>query len=252
MKTLIVSTALLAAAVAFAANLRHPPFVFDKVLAAALKGDTQAEAELGEAYLMGNGGLAVNYTQALQWTEKAADKNVDRANRNLGIQYLYGYGTGADYGKAKLLLEKAAAQGDRKASRYLGFIYRDGLGVKPDAKKAAEYFQKGDETGDISSRYALAKLYEQGLGVPQDYAKAIELYKKDQNRIDHITAPSFIALGDLYAKGLGVKKDLAAAKQWYEKAVLASSTEAQQRLGTIEKFTPQESLRAKAVKEENK
>ncbi|HBQ4480361.1 TPA: sel1 repeat family protein, partial [Escherichia coli] len=71
---------------------------------------------------------------------------------------------------------------------------------------------------------------EQGNGVKRDYQQAINLYLKHINRMDHITAPSFVALGDIYSLGLGVEKNPQLAEKWYQKAIDAANTQHNQEI----------------------
>ncbi|MDO4627455.1 MAG: SEL1-like repeat protein [Pasteurellaceae bacterium] len=47
------------------------------------------------------------------------------------------------------------------------------------------------------------------------------MYKKNSDRVDHITAPNFIALSRIYEQGLWVTKDPKQACYWYQKALQA-------------------------------
>lgn len=195
----------------------------EQISTLAKQGDNDAQARLGEAYLNGNYGLTVDYSEALKWSLQAVEKGSFRAKLNLAILYLNGLGTAFDYDKARELLLEAEQGGQAKAARYLGMIYERGLGVPQDYRKAAEYYQKSDQNGDITGQYRLAKLYEQGLGVERNYQNAISLYLKHQSRIDHITAPSFQALSEIYALGLGMAKNPLEAEKWLKLAEQAKA-----------------------------
>lgn len=138
-------------------------------------------------------------------------------------------------------IQQLSAQGNIEAQTRLGEAYLNGNDEqKVDyqkafgwTNKAAAFFQKGDDNNDTTAQYHLAKLYEQGLGVARDYQKAISLYLKHEKRVDHITAPSFLALGDIYALGLSVEKNLSEAQKWYALAVKAGSQEAKEKLADL-------------------
>jgi uncharacterized protein len=183
-----------------------PKQTFEQIQALANHGDSEAQARMGEAYINGNYGLAVDYSKAIAWTNKAIEQNNSRAKVNLAILYLNGEGVPYDYTKALELLNQAYKTGSMKAARYLGIMYERGLGVPQDYAKAAGYYEQSNQNKDITGQYRLAKLYEQGLGVPRDFVKARGLYLKHTTRFDHVTAPSLKALGDIYALGLGVPK----------------------------------------------
>lgn len=212
-----------------------PPqkMTFEEIQQLSAQGNIEAQTRLGKAYLNGNYEQKVDYQKAFEWTNKAAEQGNSRAKMNLAILYLNGYAVAYDYQKAFKLFQEADAAGEMKAARYLGIIYERGLGVTQDYAKAAAFFQKGDDNNDTTAQYHLAKLYEQGLGVARDYQKAISLYLKHEKRVDHITAPSFLALGDIYALGLSVEKNLSEAKKWYTLAVKAGSQEAKEKLADL-------------------
>lgn len=208
---------------------------FPEIQTLAAQGNVEAQARLGEAYLNGNYDQKLDIAKAFEWSKKAADRGSSRAKLNLGVIYLNGYQGEFDYVRAKSLFEQANQAGESKAARYLGIVFERGLGVSQDYSKAAQYYQQGSQQNDITAQYRLGKLYEQGLGVPRDYTKAIALYKKHLHRIDHITAPSFIALGDIYALGLGVEKNKIEAEKWYRLALQAGSEEAKVKLTELSK-----------------
>ena len=132
------------------------------------------------------------------------------AQARLGEAYLNGnYNQTVNYSQSFKWLTKSAASGNSRAKLDLGILYLNGYGVPFDYTKALS-------------------LFEQGYGVKRDYQKAINLYLKHINRMDHITAPSFVALGDIYSLGLGVEKNPQLAQKWYQKANDAGNTEHQQ------------------------
>ena len=194
----------------------------------AKKGDTEAQAELGEIYLQGDG-IKADYKKSMEWSKKAAENKNYRAMRNIGILYLEGLGVKKDYKKAFASFSSSVDGGDAQGPRYLGIMSENGLGVKKSLDDAEFYYEIGDSSGDLTSRYNLGKIHEKA----GDYARAVELYKKTDNRMDHVTAPMYEALGDLYAAGKGVEKSTKEAREWYEKAVKSGSQEASKKLNNL-------------------
>ena len=194
----------------------------------AKKGDTEAQAELGEIYLQGDG-IKADYKKSMEWSKKAAENKNYRAMRNIGILYLEGLGVKKDYKKAFASFSSSVDGGDAQGPRYLGIMSENGLGVKKSLDDAEFYYEIGDSSGDLTSRYNLGKIHEKA----GDYARAVELYKKTDNRMDHVTAPMYEALGDLYVNGKGVRKNLNEASEWYEKASKSGSQQAKNKLDKL-------------------
>ena len=191
----------------------------------AKKGDVEAQTELGEIYLQGNG-VKADYKKSMEWSKKAAEKKNYRAMRNIGILYLEGLGVKKDYKKAFDSFSSSVDGGDAQGPRYLGIMSENGLGVKKSLDDAEFYYEIGDSSGDLVSSYRLGKLYEK-VG---DYAKSIEFYKKTEDRMDKDAAPMYEALGDLYSNGKGVEKSTKEAREYYEKAIKSGSQEAKNKL----------------------
>jgi hypothetical protein len=72
----------------------------------AKEGDEEAQTNVGEIYEKGIAG-APDYVAALQWYQKAADKNYARAQVNLGALYERGLGVKRDTAKAQQLFRIA-------------------------------------------------------------------------------------------------------------------------------------------------
>ncbi|MBJ7552476.1 alpha/beta hydrolase-fold protein [Marinomonas ostreistagni] len=197
---------------------------------ASLKGNSQATARLGEAYMNGRYGLD-DEAKGAELLQKAADEGERRAMTDLGIAYLYGQGVQQDYQQAYVWLNKAKNNGDMKAPRYIGLVYQNGWGKAIDYVEAASNFELAANRGDITSQYYLGKLYETGQGVQQDYVKAIALYNQSASRGDHVSLPAILALANVYENGIGVKRDTKQALSWYAKASRLGSTEAKEKIG---------------------
>ena len=90
----------------------------DKYLAAAEKGDAQAQFLLGACYYNGYG-VAKDLVQAVYWWRKAADQGFAPAQYNLGWCYYNGYGVAKDLKQAVYWLRKAADQGYKDAKKAL-------------------------------------------------------------------------------------------------------------------------------------
>ncbi|HEX4231284.1 MAG TPA: tetratricopeptide repeat protein [Bryobacteraceae bacterium] len=82
----------------------------------ALKGDTDAQFELGKDYETGRIGLTKDFAQAQYWYRQAADGGDPFAAASLGILFNFGKGVKRDYVQAYMWYEIAIAdltRGDR-------------------------------------------------------------------------------------------------------------------------------------------
>lgn len=110
------------------------------LLEQAESGNPQAQFELGNRYLNGEGVEQDNF-EALRWFTLAADRNNANAQYNIAVMYL------------------------------------NGLGVVKDQAQAVEWFIRAAENGDPPSQYTLGVLLFNGqLGVPQDVAQAYKWF----------------------------------------------------------------------------
>jgi len=97
----------------------NKPEAFKWATMAAEKSDQGAQLAVGQFYLQGLGGIAIDDTVALTLFEKSAIQGNMEAQRLTGIMYLKGQGKPADYIKSKDYLQRAANQGDERAKSIL-------------------------------------------------------------------------------------------------------------------------------------
>jgi TPR repeat protein len=202
---------------------------FEQNLYYAEKGDPNAQYNIANMYKKGCG-VAINYTEALIWYQKAAEQGVVMAQLDLAEMYHDGLGVAKNYQKAAEWYQKAANQGSAIAQYNLGVMYSNGRGLVMNHKQAAEWYQKASNQEYSLAEYNLAILYTDGLGVARDYLKAIELF---QRAAEKEFAPAQNALGNMYRYGLGVAKDYKKALEWYQKAAEQGNADAQYNLGVM-------------------
>jgi TPR repeat protein len=88
----------------------------ERLLERALKGDAEAQFDLGKDYETGRIGLPHDLAQAVNWYQKAADQGEPFAEASLGILYHFGKGVKQDEFEAYVLYERAVLHltgGDR-------------------------------------------------------------------------------------------------------------------------------------------
>ena len=90
------------------------------LIAAAHGGDARAQAQLGDAYRVGDQFTERNPVEALRWYGLAAEQGDASAQNNLGSMHLNGIGVPKDAKKAVTWYRKAAKQGLPVAQFNLG------------------------------------------------------------------------------------------------------------------------------------
>lgn len=94
-----------------------------QVTAAARNGDAKSQLILGDAYLLGDGGLAKSPGEAMALYQKAASQGYTPAQRRLGYVYSKGDGIERDDAMALHWYRAAAELGDSHAQRIVGLMY---------------------------------------------------------------------------------------------------------------------------------
>ena len=209
--------------------------------ASAEQGDAAAQTKMGDYHFERK-----EYTQALQWYEKAAQQdNVDAILQLIEI-YENGYGVTKDEKKGVMYEKKAAGLGSAKAQYYLGGTYYNGYGGEAkNLSKAVEWYRKAAEQGYKYAQKSLGRCYYYGNGVTEDSNKALEWFNKAQKNGEnccfwigkcyqqlknYTKAMEYfrkgeaedkycsLALGWMYYEGEGVQKNLTKAKEYAQKA----------------------------------
>lgn len=123
---------------------------------AALRGDAQAQFEVGSAY---EGGLGVEADdqEALRWFLMAANQGHMEAQFYVGQAYSQGFGTKTDLKQAIHWFERAAEQGDPLAQFNLGAMYEHEKPLR-DLKKARYWYTVAAEQDYAYAKEALARL----------------------------------------------------------------------------------------------
>ncbi|MDO5295231.1 MAG: hypothetical protein Q4F00_01110 [bacterium] len=194
-------------------------------------GNTQAMAILGEFWLLGQDGPK-DEQKAMEWLQKAADKDEPTALFRLGSICLHGSETELqDFAKARQFLFRAVALGSSQALFTLGELYAHGQNKSQDYRKAAQYFEKALQAGILPAYARLAQLYSNGLGVAQDDAKALELYAQGARKGD---SAAQYGLAMAYLQGKGTETDMPRALKWLRQAAQNGLAAAQEQLHKLE------------------
>lgn len=119
------------------------------------------------------------YTEAVQWFRKAADKGLAEAQNLLGWCYYNGEGVTQDYNEAVRWYRKAADQDYAKAQNNLGDCYYFGKGVTQNYPEAVRWFRKAADQGYAAAQGTLGMYYEYGwCGLPQNKSEALKWHRK--------------------------------------------------------------------------
>ncbi|WP_425050447.1 tetratricopeptide repeat protein [Psychromarinibacter sp. S121] len=186
------------------------PAALEVLMPAAEAGDANAQNIVADAYDKGNG-LAQDTEKALEWWEKSAAQDFERALHNLGQHY-----ASSDPVKSAAYYERAVALGYDHSMVNLGRLYEKGqLGEGPDLERAAELYEQAVDLGNALAMNNLGRLYviEDGLG--QDYPYALDLF---YSAAEAGSVRGLSNLGAMYANGYGVTYDPMAAIALYRMA----------------------------------
>lgn len=216
---------------------------------AALRGDSEAQAALGDIYARGES-RPRDWTMAKRWYEEAATGGNTYAQYMLGLIYQLGLTGPADaiqanawYARAdshrnspraKLMVgqffadydnphynpeqafrwyEAAANAGDVEAQDNMGDIYLDGKWVQQDILSAVKWYGKAAGQRSPYAQYSLGQMFFNGYPTfPQDYTQALGWFY--QAAVQCFVAAQY-TMGDLYYEGIGVKQSNIQAYAWW-------------------------------------
>ena len=204
------------------------------MLPLAQEGDKEAEFRVGMCYSM-----AENHTTALEWLQKARDKEHMKASYNIGWMYGFGKGVAKDESKWFKYTKESAILGFITAQQVLGKAYYYGWHeLEENNDEAFKWLSKAaNATPDIPARakliaeaqFLVGECYDYGRGVEENKDTAYQWYKKASDG-GYVAAHAY--LGCAYENGwYGFKEDKNKAFKLYEKGAKAGDGYAQVQLG---------------------
>ena len=185
---------------------------------AALSGEVQAEAALGELYGQ-PGVLPPNHAEAMLWFGRAAASGHAGAARALARMHLRGEAVGGDRREALQLLRMTAGQSDTPvceefAALMLAEAGSRGAGLSEseheDWRVILDWFQTMAAHGDPAAAYNVGLCYAAGLGMAADDAQALVWFRLAADRLPIAQ----YSCGRMLAEGRGVAQDLPAARRY--------------------------------------
>ncbi|GHU05178.1 hypothetical protein FACS1894205_4700 [Alphaproteobacteria bacterium] len=176
------------------------------------KGNAGAMLALGRFYQQGTG-IAINYTKALEWYEKAAKAGQAEGYHNVGVCYEIGMGVTANAEKALQNFQKAAEMGLTVSMYKLSSLFISGKGAPKDAAEGVAYLEKAADAGLAVAGNDLGAIILTGLlGQKKDEKRALSLFTRaaEAGNIDAVRN-----IAAMYKDGVGAKADPGAAYTWY-------------------------------------
>lgn len=146
-----------------------------------------------------------------------AMKGDAQAQLELGHDYLYGFNVSRDLEQAARWLEAAAENGNAEAQHSLAMMYDSGEGVDKDTDKAMELYLKSANQGYDLAQLSLAQAYSVGYNdeYDTDYVKAAEWATRAAFQ-ENESAQRLLA--SFYLHGFGVRRNKTIAKEWYNRS----------------------------------
>lgn len=241
----------------FAAGSKDFNYLHDS----ALRGDSDAQAALGDIYARGSESRPYDWKMAKRWYAEAANHNNTYAQYMLGLIYQMGLDGDtdaalsnqwymradshpnsprakrmvaqffADYDNAQynpqqafLWYEAAARVGDIEAQDKMGDIYLEGKWVMQDVLTAVKWYGKAASQRSPYAQYSLGQLFFTGYETfPQDYSQALGWFY--QAAVQCFVAAQYM-MGDIYYSGHGVKQNNMQAYAWWSLAKQTSDNPA--------------------------
>ncbi|MBI1187448.1 MAG: TIR domain-containing protein [Alphaproteobacteria bacterium] len=231
---------------------------------AARSGQSDAQALIGFAHLIGAADVSHDEAAAGRWLEKAAPAS-PRAKAELSwlvatkrvegdrarADRLSAEAAATDCARAKTLrallrhagripsisfqsaarlLEEAAGAGDTLAGMHFGWSLLNGIGVRRNGARAHEVMRNAAQAGDAGAMARLGVMYAFGRGVPRDSAKGAHWFRQAAKLGD---SWGLFYFGMINEVGFGVARDAIEARKWYEKAARLGDKDAQFRLARM-------------------
>ncbi len=206
----------------------------------AQAGDSEAQFQVGVAYLEGRG-APPSRGEALRWLERAAGQGHLDAKVLLASLLLRGGGASEnlglnnesnlppDFAGAAKWARAAAVHGSGEGQAMLAHILT--IGPVRDADEALLWYQRSAAAGSANGLFGYAAaLAARGLDMSAEGESVAALITKAAEA-GHMGAAR--ALGQLYLRGAGIARDTDAAARWLQVAAAAGDKDAQADLGNL-------------------
>jgi len=180
--------------------------------AAAEAGNPVAQNVMGNAYDNGNG-VEMDMAQAIDWYERAAAQDFDKAIYNLGLIYSNGEnGITPDYPRAIGYYDRAIALGYSFAMNNRARLHELGRGGAVDMQAALALYEQAAALDNPDAMNNLGLAHVRGEVADVDHARALEMF---QGAAALGNARAISNLGAMYGNGYGVAQDNVASMALY-------------------------------------
>ena len=181
-------------------------------------------------YLHENGiCVAVQYTKAIQYYERAIDLGHSFSMNNFGVMLEQGRGVTADLNRAAQHYRNAITLYNTSAMINLALIHQCGKGTFPkDIEGAIKLYKTAAECGNKNAIAHLGLIYEMGHGVHRNLTIAVKYYRAASS-----SNLALNNLGRLHFLGHGVGQNLVLAFTLLKKAADGGSMIAQVNVGML-------------------
>jgi len=195
-----------------ATNIENAIIKFEN---ASNEGSIEALTELGKIYLSNKN--TSDYVKAFSYFTRAALRGNSEAQFELGNMYFRGLGIPKDFVEALNWYTKAAQQEHVGAQFSLGKMFEEGY-VMESRTDAVRWYRAAAIQGHTGAQFQLANLLH-NTGGQEAYEEAFSWYKMiAENDTSSMQSQGQYSVGTMYYLGRGVSKDKQQAKIWYEKA----------------------------------
>jgi len=198
----------------------------------AQQGDLEAQFVLATMMNTSLGNVSSNPSQALHWLGRAANRGHEKAQFQLGMQYLKGINVARNSKTAFDWFTKAAKKNVAGAHFNLALMHERGDGVAASTDMAIRWYTTAAGLGNSNAQQNLGIKYLLGEQVATNTAKALELIERAATSG---LRNSQLLLGQLYQSGYEGKVgiNLVKAERWYLRAAKQGQPDAQYQLALI-------------------
>lgn len=194
---------------------------------AASQGDAYGQAGLGWMYANGLGGVPKDEAEAVRLYRLSANQGFASGQVQLGSMHEAGKsGLERDHAEAVRLYKQATDQGHARGQSSLGFMHLNGLGgLAKNEAEAARLFKLAAMQGDSRGQNSLGWMHANGLGeLKKDDTEAVRLYRLAADQGHPVAQAN---LGVMYENGRGgLARDVEMAVHWYKLAAKSAQTTA--------------------------
>jgi len=196
------------------------------LIRAAEREDPEAQYTLGRMYFNGYG-VVQDVDRAIALFEQSADQGHPGGQTAVGYLYTTGQGYELDDDEANRWYRMAADQGFAQAQFNLGYMVQNGRGVEASDEDAVQWYRLAADGGYAAAQTNLGYMYHSGLGVEEDFEEAARLYRlaAEQGNIQ-----GQLNLAIMYGKGEGVERNYGEQVKWYGLAAAQGDSTAQRNL----------------------